>query len=158
MLHCWCAESKHELMHNALFPKRLMDALSLVSVPASKIPASSSTQMNPAGRVHEFFAVFMFWLDKTIVPLLTTSSHWNALFIFTDKKKKKVRLPGHCSEWYTKWKEPITVHSLHRDIGWRAYLTCQTPVTALAMRIRRITTGSTKAVVVSSPSSNRANT
>lgn len=38
------------------------------------------------------------------------------------------------------------------------YLTCQTPITALAMRMRRMTTGSTKAVVLSSPSSNRANT
>lgn len=38
------------------------------------------------------------------------------------------------------------------------YLTCQTPITALAMRMRRMTTGSTKAVVVSSPSSNRAKT
>lgn len=49
-------------------------------------------------------------------------------------------------------------HVTQRGIGWRAHLTCQTPITALAMRIRRMTTGSTKAVVVSSPSSNRANT
>lgn len=37
-------------------------------------------------------------------------------------------------------------------------LTCHTPTTALAMRIRRMTKGSTKAVTVSSPSSNQAST
>lgn len=42
---------------------------------------------------------------------------------------------------------------------WRGLsLTCHTPTTALAMRIRRITKGSTKAVIVSSPSSNQAST
>lgn len=37
-------------------------------------------------------------------------------------------------------------------------LTCQTPTMALAIRISKITKGSTKAVIVSSPSSNQANT
>lgn len=37
-------------------------------------------------------------------------------------------------------------------------LTCQTPTMALAMRIKRMTKGSTKAVTVSSPSSNQAST
>lgn len=36
--------------------------------------------------------------------------------------------------------------------------TCQTPTMALAMRIKRMTKGSTKAVTVSSPSSNQAST
>lgn len=59
----------------------------------------------------------------------------------------------------TTWKETITQICI--DTGTqdgKVYLTCQTPITALAMRMRRITIGSTKAVVVSSPSSNRANT
>lgn len=37
-------------------------------------------------------------------------------------------------------------------------LTCQTPTMAFAMRISRMTKGSTKAVTVSSPSSNQART
>lgn len=41
---------------------------------------------------------------------------------------------------------------------WASLLTCHTPTTALAMRIRRMTKGSTKAVTVSSPSSNQAST
>lgn len=41
---------------------------------------------------------------------------------------------------------------------WTPSLTCHTPTTALAMRIRRMTKGSTKAVTVSSPSSNQAST
>lgn len=40
----------------------------------------------------------------------------------------------------------------------RVALTCHTPTTALAMRISRMTNGSTKAVTVSSPSSNQAST
>lgn len=41
---------------------------------------------------------------------------------------------------------------------WASSLTCHTPTMALAMRIRRMTKGSTKAVTVSSPSSNQAST
>lgn len=51
----------------------------------------------------------------------------------------------------------FTWNFTHEKHG-KTHLTCQTPITALAMRIRRITRGSTKAVVVSSPSSNKANT
>lgn len=42
--------------------------------------------------------------------------------------------------------------------GEGSMLTCQTPTMALAMRIKRMTKGSTKAVMVSSPSSNQAST
>lgn len=41
---------------------------------------------------------------------------------------------------------------------WVSSQTCHTPTIALAMRIRRMTKGSTKAVTVSSPSSNQART
>ena len=40
----------------------------------------------------------------------------------------------------------------------QSVFTCQTPTIAFAMRIRRITKGSTNAVMVSSPSSNQAST
>lgn len=42
--------------------------------------------------------------------------------------------------------------------SFHALLTCQTPTMALAIRISKITKGSTKAVIVPSPSSNQANT
>lgn len=38
------------------------------------------------------------------------------------------------------------------------FLTCHTPTMALAIRMSKITKGSTKAVIVSSPSSNQAKT
>ena len=38
------------------------------------------------------------------------------------------------------------------------FLTCHTPTMALAIRMSKITKGSTKAVIVSSPSSNQART
>lgn len=50
----------------------------------------------------------------------------------------------------------LSVRRGRSGVGSR--LTCQTPTMALAMRIRRMTKGSTKAVTVSSPSSNQAST
>lgn len=51
---------------------------------------------------------------------------------------------------------PCSVLRCEREEGSK--LTCQTPTMALAMRIKRMTKGSTKAVTVSSPSSNQAST
>lgn len=50
----------------------------------------------------------------------------------------------------------LSVRMGRSEVGSR--LTCQTPTMALAMRIKRMTKGSTKAVTVSSPSSNQAST
>jgi hypothetical protein len=46
----------------------------------------------------------------------------------------------------------------HTDTDIRIIFTCHTPTIALAMRISNITKGSTKAVIWSSCSSNRART
>ena len=63
------------------------------------------------------------------------------------------------SSLHTKIKTPkLNPTHTHTHTHTQTHITCQTPMTAFAMRIRRMTMGSTKAVVVSSPSSNRANT
>jgi len=49
-------------------------------------------------------------------------------------------------------------YSLSASIADSAFRSCQTPTTALAMRMSRMTKGSTKAVNASSCSSNKANT
>ena len=51
-----------------------------------------------------------------------------------------------------------TQHQVPRRRNACCILTCHTPTTALAMRMRRMTKGSTKAVTCSSDSSNHANT
>lgn len=56
---------------------------------------------------------------------------------------------------------PLCPHESHDYDQWAGAdepLTCQTPTMAFAMRISRMTKGSTKAVMVSSPSSNQART
>ena len=100
------------------------------------------------------------------VPLSTASPHINALLGQTLTHWCQFEYSTWVKRWITRWTWNLVtmrtgMHShftIHGDRGWRVFLTCQTPITALAMRMRRITIGSTKAVVVSSPSSNRAST
>lgn len=182
----------YRAIQHAFYPQKvLMVIMFLFLTAASKIPASSLTQMNQENILHELPALFMFWLwcTDSCSAVLTLSSHRFEAFKHTcslnqfeqstqmelnpcilqqllDTGQDKMFLtslfsPGSvslCKHVNTMCTLLICTYTSHSGTGQRVYLTCQTPITALAMRIRRMTRGSTKAVVVSSPSSNRANT